>query len=816
MIWLVMKHLTVKRMVSTSMCVLLGCLALQAEENSRLESKQTPIQPTFESLAKDVKTPEWFKNAKFGIFAHWGPQCQPASGDWYARWMYDENNWQGKVHRAKYGPPSKFGFKDVIHEWKAEKWNPDELVALYKKMGARYLVSLGNHHDNFDLYNSTYQPWNSVNMGPQRDISKEWKAAAEKHGLHWGVSVHAAHAWIFYELAQGADTQGEYKGIPYDGKLTKEDGKGLWWEGYDPQDLYAQNHPLSPDHNIHANWEWGKGATPPSQAYMDNFYNRTIQLINDYEPELLYYDDTVVPFYPLNDIGLQITAHLHNVNAAKNDGISKAVVTGKVLNEDQRQSLVWDVERGAPSEITTPYWQTDTCIGTWHYDQGIYERGDYKSAGTVIRMLIDVVSKGGNLLLSVPIQGNGTLDEKELKIANEIANWMQTNQEGIHDTTYWKVYGEGPQTEDKLQINRQGFNEGQGKPATAKDIRYTKKYNLVYAFTLGVPTEPTMLKSFAGEKIDSVSLLGSDEPVQYEMDSNGILTIQPPEKAPFDEALCYKIMLKMKNSGIKNELLSKQSQTELSQAPKGFDEERPNIEKGKLETITYPSSTVGNDRKALVYTPYGYSSDKKYPVLYLLHGIGGDEHEWENGGRAKTILDNLYADKKLTPMIVVLPNGRAMKDDRAVGNVMAPDKVAAFATFEKDLLKDLIPFIESHYSVLKDRENRAIAGLSMGGGQSLNFGLGNLDTFAWVGGFSSAPNTKEPKLLVPDPESAKKQLKLLWISCGDKDGLLGFSKRTHEYLDEHEVPHIYYVEPGVHDFKVWKNDLYLFSQMLFK
>ncbi|MDF2191614.1 alpha/beta hydrolase-fold protein [Paraflavitalea sp. CAU 1676] len=252
------------------------------------------------------------------------------------------------------------------------------------------------------------------------------------------------------------------------------------------------------------------------------------------------------------------------------------------------------------------------------------------------------------------------------------------------------------------------------------------------------------------------------------------------------------------------------------QAPPGFDVERSDIGHGKIDTITYASKTVGADRRMLVYTPPGFSSRKKYPVLYLLHGIGGDEKEWFTHGKPHVILDNLYADGKIAPMIVVLPNGRAMKDDRATGNVMAPDKVQAFATFEQDLLNDLIPFVEKKYPVLKDRENRAIAGLSMGGGQSLNFGLGNLDRFAWVGGFSSAPNTKKPELLVPDAEAAKRQLKLLWISCGDKDNLISFSKRTHDYLFEKGVPHIYYIEPGVHDFKVWKNGLHMFSQFLFK
>nr|WP_315222066.1 sialate O-acetylesterase [uncultured Flavobacterium sp.] len=251
-------------------------------------------------------------------------------------------------------------------------------------------------------------------------------------------------------------------------------------------------------------------------------------------------------------------------------------------------------------------------------------------------------------------------------------------------------------------------------------------------------------------------------------------------------------------------------------APIGYDQLNSNIPSGKVESISYNSKTVGSLRKATVYTPPGFNKKKKYPVLYLLHGIGGDEKEWLNGGNPQIILDNLYAEAKIEPMIVVMPNGRAMKDDSASGNIMAPEKIEAFAAFEKDLLNDLIPFIEKKYPTYKDSEHRAIAGLSMGGGQSLNFGLGNLEKFAWVGAFSAAPNTKMPEELLPNPEEAKKKLEFLWISCGDNDRLIDNSKRTHDYLDRNEVPHIYYIEPGVHDFKVWKNGLYMFSQFLFK
>lgn len=259
------------------------------------------------------------------------------------------------------------------------------------------------------------------------------------------------------------------------------------------------------------------------------------------------------------------------------------------------------------------------------------------------------------------------------------------------------------------------------------------------------------------------------------------------------------------------------SQNNIEPVSIGFDIKLDDIQHGKIDTLKYTSNTVGTDRTTLVYKPPGFSKKQQYPVLYLLHGIGGDEYEWLNGGHPEIILDNLYSQNKIERMIVVLPNGRAMKDDRAIGNIMAPDKVEAFATFENDLITDLIPFIEKNYPVIRDREHRAIAGLSMGGGQALNFGLGNLDVFAWVGGFSSAPNTKSPEDLIPNPLLAKQKLKLLWISCGDKDGLIRFSERTHEYLQVNNIPHYYHVIPeGQHDFKVWKESLYHFAQLLFK
>ena len=248
--------------------------------------------------------------------------------------------------------------------------------------------------------------------------------------------------------------------------------------------------------------------------------------------------------------------------------------------------------------------------------------------------------------------------------------------------------------------------------------------------------------------------------------------------------------------------------------PAGFEKRRDNIPQGKLELIEYESKTVGTTRKMQVYTPPGYSKDKKYPVLFLLHGIGGDETEWQRFATPDVMLDNLIADGKAVPMIIVMPNGRAQKNDRAEGNVFAAGP--AFAAFEQDLLKDVIPAIDSRYSVQADREHRALAGLSMGGGQSLNFGLAHLDTFAWVGGFSSAPNTKPPAQLVPDPAAATRQLKLLWLSCGNKDGLIRISQGMHTYLKQNNVPHIWHVDGNGHDATHWRNNLWLFAQRIFR
>ena len=461
-------------------------------ENEKMAEGQ--YEPQWESLKKH-KTPEWFRNAKFGIWAHWGPQCVEGSGDWMAREMYMEGSWAYKYHVEHYGHPSEFGFKDILPLFKAEKWDPDKLVERYKRLGAQYFFVLGNHHDNFDLWDSKYQEWNAVNIGPKKDLIDGWAKAAKKHGLPLGISFHADHAWNWYEPSQRYDINGSKAGEYYDGKLTKADGKGKWWEGYDPQNLYAQNHPMSDrswaNNRVHWQWAWGNGATLPSKEYVTNFYDRTLDAINRYQPDLIYFDVTVAPFYDISDCGLKIASHFYNKNP-------RAVMFGKVLDEEQRKALTWDGERGAPNEIVPEPWQTCNCIGGWHYNTSIYERGGYKKAADVIKQLVDIVSKNGNLLLSIPLRADGTYDEKEAAVLDGIEAWMNINKESIFGTRPWVKFGEGPVAEKDIKVNAQGFNDGLFTGMTAADIRFNQTKKHLYVTPMGWPADGKLVvKSLA-------------------------------------------------------------------------------------------------------------------------------------------------------------------------------------------------------------------------------------------------------------------------------------------------------------------------------
>ena len=506
------------------------------------------FEANWQSLSQ-YEVPEWFRNAKFGIWAHWGPQCQPGQGDWYARWMYEQGSNQYNWHVAHYGHPSKAGFKEVVHSWKAENWNPEKLVALYKRAGAQYFFAMANHHDNVDMWNSKYQQWNTVNVGPHKDILAGWAKAAKNNQLPFGLSVHAAHAWSWYEVSQHADTSGVYKGVPYDGKLTNAAGKDAWWNGLDIQALYAQDHQPSADtkniYAIHRQWDWSNGASVPSKAYCEKFYNRTIDMINQFHPDLLYFDDTGLPLYPVSDAGLKIAAHFYNSNMQQHDGQLQAVLFGKILTEQQKDCMVWDVERGAPDKIQQQPWQTCSCIGDWHYNNNIYEKGNYKSARSVIHQLIDVVSKNGNLLLNIPVRGDGTIDDKEISILEDIAAWMDINKESIFDTRPWKIFGEGPSADSANPINAQGFNEGK-ITYTAKDIRFNQNGKALYVTAMGVPAGDVTIKNLGTTSvpaIKSVTLLGSTGQINWQQSAEH-LTIKKPAAVPNDIAAVFKIEMK--------------------------------------------------------------------------------------------------------------------------------------------------------------------------------------------------------------------------------------------------------------------------------
>lgn len=545
-----MKKITI---LATASALLLSAGLLHAQEyqvpvSEEHEKMMTgEFAPTWESLKENYQVPEWFRNAKFGIWAHWGPQCVEGTGDWMARGLYIEGSREWQYHREHYGHQADFGFKDVLPLFKAEKWNPDSLIAYYKSLGAQYFFALGNHHDNFDLWDSQYQEWNSKNIGPKRDILDEWAKAARKYGLKFGVSLHADHAWTWYETSRRYDRNGDRMGENYDGWLTKEDGKGKWWEGLDPQKLYAQNHPLSQgtwaDYMVHRQWNWGNGACLPSVEFVTNFYDRTLDVINRYNPDLLYFDDTVMPFNGISDAGLKIAAHFYNHNMATHNGKLEAVMFGKILSEEDRKALVWDVERGAPNEIISDPWQTCSCIGGWHYNTGIYESGRYKSASFVVKLLVDIVSKNGNLLLSVPLRADGTFDEKEKAILDEFGAWMRVNSESIYDTRPWKVFGEGPVAEADIKINAQGFNEGSYAKAGADEIRFAQKGKVLYATALGWPESHSLVvKSLTKanfKKVRSVELLGYGK-VKFSQQADG-LHVTLPEQNLNDIAPVLKI-----------------------------------------------------------------------------------------------------------------------------------------------------------------------------------------------------------------------------------------------------------------------------------
>ena len=334
---------------------------LRADAPAALEIAKGPFAGTRESLAA-YRVPEWFRDAKFGIWAHWGPQSAAEDGDWYARGMYIEGSPQYKYHLEHYGHPSKFGFKDIIPTWKGDRFDPDRLVELYKKAGAKYFVSMGVHHDNFDLWNSKHTRWNSVNMGPRKDIVGLFRQAALKQGLKFGVSDHLWISYKWFAVSHASDKQGPLAGVPYDGA--------------DPlnADLY---HDAASARFAGPNVEWNDNGIPDSWKH--HWFDRIKDLVDQYQPDLLYTDGLL----PFEDYGLSQVANLYNLSAARHGGVAEAVYTSKRPEDCETGTCLLDVERGVPDHILPNPWQTDTCVGNWHYQRG----ATYKTPKTVIDLL---------------------------------------------------------------------------------------------------------------------------------------------------------------------------------------------------------------------------------------------------------------------------------------------------------------------------------------------------------------------------------------------------------------------------------------------
>jgi len=501
--------------VILSVLALFSCTeSTPIQERKHFDPSFTPEIGSFDQY----QYPEWFRDAKFGIWAHWGPQAVPRQGDWYARKMYESdivnrqtNQPTGKpgreylYHLEHYGHPSKFGYKDIIPLWEAERWDPDKLMALYKRVGARYFVSMGTHHDNFFLWDSKIHRWNSVKMGPMKDVVGLWQQAAKREGLRFGVSEHLGASYTWFQPSHGSDKSGPLKGVPYDGANPEY------------QDLY---HPkTAPD-----DFAWYTKDTANHRNWLESI----TELIDTYKPDLLYTDGEL----PFGETGRKMLSHFYNQDIVKNSGYLDAVYTCKHLESKGR--WVRDIERGAMDSISVDPWQTDTSIGDWYYRTG----QKYMTGKEVIRMLVDIVSKNGNLLLNVVQTPEGDLEQDVLDILEVIAAWIPANGEGIYGTRPWKIFGEGP------SINKQEKGTFGGvrdvRPYESGDIRFTTKDSRLYAFCMDKPSNDIRIASlgknstYSDKKIKSVTMLGSEEKLKWEQGDDALVISKPASFPDWD------------------------------------------------------------------------------------------------------------------------------------------------------------------------------------------------------------------------------------------------------------------------------------------
>lgn len=508
---------------------------------------------SWDQLAAQYECPKWFSEGKFGIWCHWGPQCVPQSGGgWYARHMYMENVGGEKFgknaypyHLKTFGHPSEFGFKDVINLWKAEKFNADSLLRFFKKNGAKFFVTTANHHDHFDLFASTYHPWNSVNIGPRKDIVGEFEKATRKLKLPFGVTSHDNRFWSWWLTAFGSDKYGPKKGIKYDGYLTKADGKGKWWEGYDPADLYGP----PPEKR-----------TPELETKMkENYLKRHLELVDKYKPDYLYYDA-----YDFNygDYGKEVTRRLYN-NSLKMHGKIEAIQTIK----RKMAGTVYDVEQGTCNTIQDKPWQSEITFGDWFYIEDSHRQHDAQS---IIQMLADVVSKNGTLLLNIELRSDGTIPNTQREVVSYIGDWLRINGEAIYGTKPWRIFRAGSGMQKEVGKGEKIANasaeaiakaaEGEhynartidSKPFATDEVRFTTKKGVLYVILMNpvpgnlkisalganTPTEPIHIKS--------VELLGIKESLKFEQTANEVSLNIPDEIYDIQNQFIQKLPIVLK------------------------------------------------------------------------------------------------------------------------------------------------------------------------------------------------------------------------------------------------------------------------------
>ncbi len=451
-------------LVAVLVCLSVCVSGLSAQETPdiwnlpELKTEQGQYTADWDSLSRGYSVPAWWREAKLGAWSHWDPQSAAEDGDWYARNMYIEGHNQYKYHLEHYGHPSEFGYKDLCNEWSTDLWDPDDLMQLYIQMGARYFLAMGNHHDNFDCWDSAYQPWNSVNVGPHQDIVGIWAATARKYGMPFGIGFHAtpARTWgQFMTVRFRSDKEGEYAGVPYDVFLTKEDGKGKWWEGLDPKDLYGPEH-----HD---------GRNSLDSPFANQFMWRVDDAIRKYQPDMIYFDEHAGDSQ--RDLGInmglgrltpQILANFYNIAAKRKEGNRQVVATMKGVGGryDSFQnspellplvdrSLVKSTELYTEDDIMAFPFQTEVSLQEWHYLAG----GKYRSAAEVVTRLMQNVSRNGCLLLNITQRGRGNIEDEARRICLDFGEWIRINGEAIYSARPFDVWGD----ENVIYTRRGGY-----------------------------------------------------------------------------------------------------------------------------------------------------------------------------------------------------------------------------------------------------------------------------------------------------------------------------------------------------------------------